>query len=644
MYTEGIGIPEPLEIDGEIYAPGTSIPSVANLKTLIVRSQNIPVLYCHKGEYRLGHTVSIHNDGTSIVAEGLLESPSQWRSEIVESFKTGARWQSSIGSGIIDPTQKTLIRPGETVKVNGQELTGPFILIDHLQLLEISIVPAGADPQTEVLLASINRSHTMTFEEFCASKGFDAATLDEVNLKALQALFNEANPAVGDPAQPQESLEAEGEEKNEEILQAESTPEVPKEAVEACGEEKVQASASPAPRGAARVFPSLNVPRVGITTAAEVPKRSEVLQASALLQLGIPGEWLTSEKGGQYSRRCVDAADHEHDTSMLGIMGEVLKASGTRPDYRNPHAIINAHKELLRASAVSTKDFGSINVFSPIIDKQMRYRYELLDSIWKKLYRKRVVADFKKVATVDITIEGKAKDLLESEDFPNLMFKSTGQEFAVSKQGVTAGISFESQINDDMGALSIVSDELLNIIVDAQTRKFWTYFWAWVGTQFSGSPKNKIAKTLTIAGLSAAKKAFRGMTDSNGRFIQCIPKALLVPLALEDPAEELFKWQWAGQDNTRMNVHHGRYEVIADPFLGADGGMSGATDTNWFMIGDTGRYPLGEFAVLRGFESPKIQEQWYDHKDALNYRALGTIGFTAYTDKLALVYSTGTSS
>ena len=236
------------------------------------------------------------------------------------------------------------------------------------------------------------------------------------------------------------------------------------------------------------------------------------------------------------------------------------------------------------------------------------------------------------------------EDLLESEDFPNLMFKSTGQEFAVSKQGVTAGISFESQINDDMGALSIVSDELLNIIVDAQTRKFWTYFWAWVGTQFSGSPKNKIAKTLTVAGLSAAKKAFRGMTDSNGRFIQCIPKALLVPLALEDPAEELFKWQWAGQDNTKMNVHHGRYEVIADPFLGADGAMSGATDTNWFMIGDTGRYPLGEFAVLRGFESPKIQEQWYDHKDALNYRALGTIGFTAYTDKLALVYSTGTSS
>ena len=251
--------------------------------------------------------------------------------------------------------------------------------------------------------------------------------------------------------------------------------------------DKLQASADPTPRGAARVFPSLNVPRAQIAPAAEVPTRSEVLQASALLNLGIPAEWLASRQGGDFSKRCVDMADRERDTSILSIMGEVLQASGTRPDYRRPYSIVSKYKETLQASGVSTKQFGDLNVFSPVIDKQMRYKYEMLDSVWKRLYKKRVVPNFNAVATVDISIEGNAKDLLENEDFPVVMFKSSGQELRTKKQGITAGISFESQINDDMGALNEVGDELLKIIVNMQTRKFWTYFWTWAGTTFTNA-------------------------------------------------------------------------------------------------------------------------------------------------------------
>ena len=585
-----------------------------------------------------------------------MESPSQWREEIVESFKTGARWQSSIGSGIIDPTQKTLIKPGETRHVNGQDLMGPFILLDRLELMEISIVPAGADPQTEVLLASIQRNVKMTFEEFCASKGFDLTTLDEVNRKALEALYNEVTPKDGDPAQPQENLEAEeeAEEKKEEKLEAdgEAEDDEKKESLEADGEtddekkEKVQASArlSSAPRGAARVFPSLNTPRVGSPSESEIPTRSEVLQASALLNLGIPAEWLASRKGGEFSKRCVDAADRERDTSILSIMGEVLQASGTRPDYRRPFSIISQYKETLQASGVSTKNFGDLNVFSPVLDKQMRYKYEMLDSVWKRLYKKRVVPNFNAVATVDISIEGNAKDLLENEDFPVVMFKSSGQELRTKKQGITAGISFESQINDDMGALNEVGDELLKIIVNMQTRKFWTYFWTWAGTTFTNASHNKIKKALSIDGLSAARKAFRSMKDSNGNFIQCLPMNLIVPLALEDKALEIFHSEWAGEATTRKNIYQHKYDVISDPYLGTDGGMTGATDTGWFLAGDTGAYPIGEYAVLSGFETPKIKKSWYDDKDALMYRALGTIGFTGYTDTLAIVYSDGTQA
>ena len=371
-------------------------------------------------------------------------------------------------------------------------------------------------------------------------------------------------------------------------------------------------------------------------------KRSDIVQASALMNLGMSGDWL--EKKGGFSPACVEAADRERsNVSMLSIMGEAIKATGGSVDYRNPRRIVEDYKAI-HASNVSTSDYGDINVFSPIIDKQMRYRYELLDSIWQRLYRRRVATDFKDVATVDFEVKGRAKDLVENEDFPQVLLTSSGAKFATGKQGIIAGISFESQVNDDMGALQVVAGELVNMIYEEHTEKFWTTFWSVVSSNYTTGNKNKTTKKLSVDGLSAAKKLFGGLKNKNGQFIHVVPQFLLVPLALEDVANNIFKWPWAGKNTTEGNVHVGKYEVVTDPFLGSEGGIPGVNDGNWFMVGDTSRYPMGEYVVLAGFETPGVRETWYDHKDALNIRALGTIGFHAYTDKLCAVFSDGTVS
>lgn len=563
-------------------------------------------------------------DGETITAEGLLESPSEWNQEVITSFKTGARWQASLGSGLVDPTQKEVVPAGEYREINGQTLTGPFIILHSLAIREISIVPAGADPQTEVLLASLNGVNTMNFDEFCASRGFDLATLDEANKTALESLFNAMNQPEGDPAN--EAVEAEAP-CEEEAVAADAAPAEPEE-------EKEEMKASVL----SRVFPSLNVPKYSAQKAELQPQRAEIFQASALLNLGVPGEWLI-ENG--YTKRCVDLADKKAgEASVLAAMGEALHACGLNPDYRNPHAIVRAYSEMLKGSNVGTKQFGDVNIFSPIIDKQMRYKYDLLEPMWQKLYRKRTVRDFNQVATVDFDVIGKAKDLIENEDFPVVALKSSGAKFNVDRQGLTAAISFESQINDDLGAIDRIGDELLDIIVDSQMNKFWTTFWACVNTNYTAAKKNKITDALTVDGISAAKTAFSSQKNANGRFLHTPAKALLVPSALEDVALNIFNWPFAGKETTEGNVHIGKYDVIADPNLGAEGGFVNS-NTGWFLIGDMKKYPLGEYGVLSGFETPAIKETWYGHKDELNIRAMATIGFFAYTDKLAAVYSTG---
>ena len=657
MFTDGIGIPEGVNVGEEFYPPGTKLPAVCDLETVRFE-QNLPILYSHNAVFRLGHTEKVENDGKSIIAEGILDSPSEWVREVVESFKAGARWQASIGSGMIDVKDKQLVKAGETVNVNGQELSGPFTLLRNLHIREISIVPAGADPETDVLLASAQTSEkkkkgsAMNFEEFAASAGFQLETLDEANRTALEALYLASNAEeiqASEETKDEESVQA-SEETEEEKVQASETSEED-EKIQASAEEedlkaseeektgeKVQAGAV---KGLSRIagLRSVNVPRSFSRPESETPKRSDVLQASALMSLGVPEKWLT--RNG-YSPRTIDAAEKEKDVTLLSIMGEALKASNVRVDYRDPKRIVEDFKEVLKSSNVSTRNFGEINVFSPIIDKQMRYRYERLESIWKKLFRERKVRDFNKVATVNFDVLGRAKDLAEMEDFPNVSLQSGGEEFAVSKQGVIAAISFESQINDDMGALDIIGDELLNMIVDVQVDKFWSVFWGKHSANFTARKGNRITEPLSIAGLTAAKKAFGSRKNANGRFVNIPAKYLLVPLSLEDEALSLFQWKW-GEGNFEGNIHVGKYEVLTDPYLGTEGGYAGASDSGWFMLGDTARYPLGEYAVLNGYESPKIQESWYDHKDALNLRALGTIGFHAYSDNLPAVYSDGSA-
>lgn len=616
----------------ETYPEGTDFPAVVDLSTAIL-TEEVPILFNHDPDRRIGRTLSLRVEDGMIVGIGELELDKDQAKDIAQS---GAHFGVSIGSGLINPADKTLVRPGETIEVNGRQLAGPFVLLSHIEVREVSITPVAADSQTSVLLASmtpIKGEPKMTFEDFAAAKGFDLTTLDEVNRVALETAFAELVQATIEEEETEpEAVAATGEEEVKPEAVAEEE-EVKPEAVAATGEEETTEAVQASIR---KLFPSLNAPRrAPLSTPV---KKSAVLQASALMQTGVPAQWL--EKQG-FSRAELDAADKTRGVdSILGLMGETLRASGRRVDYRQPTTVVDNYRELLRASAVSTQQFGDVNILSPIIDKQLRYRFEEMTPIWSKLFTKRVVRDFNEVATVDFDVTGSAKTLVENEDFPQVALQSSGQKFSVAKQGIQIGLSFESQINDDLGVLTRIADQIIYVITDSQTQEFWTMFWSLINNSYTGT--NRVNAALSVDGLSAAKKAFQSKKNAGGRFLHVPPKFLLVPPALEDVALNLFEWKW-GTDMAG-NIHVGKYEVLSDVYMGPEGGFRTATDTNWLMLADPERYPLGEYAVLSGYETPVIKETWYDHKDALQLRALGTVGFCGYTDKVPAVFSTGTGN
>ena len=647
-------------------------PVVLDLQGATFEKDPSPVLFYHDDWLPIGVTTEqtvlaagqTGNMGTRSLTEGGVYA--MWKftnsgkvaSEVSENIQNGFPYEVSVGAM---PLEMLELGRGETYEVNGYNLQGPAYVATRSTIKELSICVFGACPGTQNVkaarLAGHHQKEEINMEEKSVNTPIAASTSPEViekePVKTPEPIQAAAVEKAEAPIQAKQEDTAEAMRRLSisTIAKTACVPEGAKVCIDEAEFKTVKAAQNYALKNGitadafqrACIEASINR-SVGpvVPTSGCDSNRSQIVQASALMNLGISGDWL--EKKGGFTPSCVEAADRERaNVSMLSIMGDAIKATGGTVDYRNPRRIVEDYKAI-HASNVSTSDYGDINVFSPIIDKQMRYRYELLDSIWQRLYRRRVATDFKDVATVDFEVKGRAKDLVENEDFPQVLLTSSGAKFATGKQGIIAGISFESQVNDDMGALQVVAGELVNMIYEEHTEKFWTTFWSVVSSNYTTGNKNKTTKKLSVDGLSAAKKLFGGLKNKNGQFIHVVPQFLLVPLSLEDVANNLFKWPWAGQENTAGNVHVGKYEVVTDPFLGSEGGITGATDAGWFMVGDTGRYPLGEYVVLAGFETPGVKETWYDHKDALNIRALGTIGFHAYTDKLCAVYSDGTVS
>ena len=647
-------------------------PVVLDLQGATFEKDPSPVLFYHDDWLPIGVTTEqtvlaagqTGNMGTRSLTEGGVYA--MWKftnsgkvaSEVSENIQNGFPYEVSVGAM---PLEMLELGRGETYEVNGYNLQGPAYVATRSTIKELSICVFGACPGTQNVkaarLAGHHQKEEINMEEKSVNTPIAASTSPEViekePVKTPEPIQAAAVEKAEAPIQAKQEDTAEAMRRLSisTIAKTACVPEGAKVCIDEAEFKTVKAAQNYALKNGitadafqrACIEASINR-SVGpvVHTSGCDSNRSQIVQASALMNLGISGDWL--EKKGGFTPSCVEAADRERaNVSMLSIMGDAIKATGGTVDYRNPRRIVEDYKAI-HASNVSTSDYGDINVFSPIIDKQMRYRYELLDSIWQRLYRRRVATDFKDVATVDFEVKGRAKDLVENEDFPQVLLTSSGAKFATGKQGIIAGISFESQVNDDMGALQVVAGELVNMIYEEHTEKFWTTFWSVVSSNYTTGNKNKTTKKLSVDGLSAAKKLFGGLKNKNGQFIHVVPQFLLVPLSLEDVANNLFKWPWAGQENTAGTVHVGKYEVVTDPFLGSEGGITGATDAGWFMVGDTGRYPLGEYVVLAGFETPGVKETWYDHKDALNIRALGTIGFHAYTDKLCAVYSDGTVS
>jgi hypothetical protein len=93
-------------------------------------------------------TVSLNNN--QITSTGFIYPRySPLAANIYNTAKQGQRWQMSIAGPIRSIEE---VKEGEQVEVNGETFQGPIYIVRRMTLREITVVPVGADVNTEMIL------------------------------------------------------------------------------------------------------------------------------------------------------------------------------------------------------------------------------------------------------------------------------------------------------------------------------------------------------------------------------------------------------------------------------------------------------------------------------------------------------------
>lgn len=629
---------------GKLHVDGFDLPVVVDLQGLHA-AESVAIVLNHEPpntETTVGSTDVIANDGKSLSLAGPITGDHRPRIKAaIDQFDKGQKWQASIGALVTDQQE---IAAGQRVTVNGQTFEGPLIVARRAELKHTGILPSGADSSTSVNLAAAaatTKGKNMTFEEFLASLGVDAAKLDDTTRPAFQTAFDAMNGAPAAAAaktEPDPNMAAAAAITN---LNASITTQInaaqKQLAARLRQNAEIQAKAASHPMIAAKAIEEgwsvekteLEVLKASATTGTrptsfrnaekELPQ-GQVIEAALCLHR----KHANVEKA--FKPEILQAA-HSEFKGRVGLQQVIMLAAAGNGYYARPGESISmgnirevlafacpsARERHLQAAAFSTVNLPGI--LSNVANKEILAGYMDEDPAWMEIAEKKSVSDFKTVTSYrlldDMEYEelgpgGAIKDGAISEESYTRAAKTYAKMFVLERTQI---------INDDLGAF----DDLKARVGRGSARKLVKVFWtAFVNNSsfFTAARTNYVSGSTTNlgtdgVGLGLGVTGFRKMTSPSADGSKRVgnsqrPTLLLVPPELEFTADKLNQ---GGNLNTgtaagEENIFKNKYRPVVAWQL-SDSAYTGYSTTAWYLFGDTMKPVAVSF--LDGVETPTVE-------------------------------------
>jgi hypothetical protein len=306
------------------------------------------------------------------------------------------------------------------------------------------------------------------------------------------------------------------------------------------------------------------------------------------------------------------ARGHEHFTrsSILDIARHFIKEHG-REDVRMMGADTIIRKAMTLRSH-TTSDFPQI--LANVGNKILRTAYENTPATFQHWTVKGSAENFKQLSRVQLSEAPGLEEVAEKAEYTFGTFGESDEVFKVKKYGKLFKISWESLVNDDLGAFSRISKAFVQSakrgLNSAVYRELTDNNLMSDGKAIFHTDHGNLASpgaTVSITTLSAARLAIRtqaGLQTDDPLNIE--PKFLLVPAALETEADQVINTMEGYESTEGPGVRNPFYKkliVIPEPFLDT-------IDTDaWYISADPQFFDTVEVAYLDGEEFPFIEEE-----------------------------------
>jgi hypothetical protein len=304
-----------------------------------------------------------------------------------------------------------------------------------------------------------------------------------------------------------------------------------------------------------------------------------------------------SERGREYS-----------GVRLSDMARDLMLSRGIRVSSRNPSEIVKL------AITHTTSDFPIL--LAGTGQRALLAAYQAAQAAIKTVCRQSTAGDFRAKYALRL---GEAPKLIKVPESGELTY-GTRAEVAESYRCYTYGrifsLSREGIINDDLGAFndfvsafgqSAASLEA-QIIVDLLALN------SGAGPTMSDSKAlfhtdhgNLASSGATISDttLGAARLALRTATGIDGEtIISAAPRYLLIPAALETPAEKYLATLYPAQASNVNPFAGGKLELLVEPRLDTS-----IDEYGWYVFADPAVAPVLEYAYLEGFQGPQVESR-----------------------------------
>ncbi|WP_256203127.1 prohead protease/major capsid protein fusion protein [Pseudomonas sp. ML96] len=261
-------------------------------------------------------------------------------------------------------------------------------------------------------------------------------------------------------------------------------------------------------------------------------------------------------------------------------------------------AALGCDRQAVRAAGMhTTSDFPLL--LGGTVNRTLRAAYELAPQTWRPLGRQTTVPDFRAVTRAALGDIAALEKVNEHGEYKYGTMAEDGAPLKVAKYGKIIAITWESVVNDDLGALTRIPQSLGAAAAQTESDLVWALLLGnpnfTDGTPVFDAAHGNLAGSagaINTTTLAAARAAMRKQKSKAGHFLNLGPEFLVVGPDKELEAFQFTSSNYVPAKNADINdSRNTTLTVIVDARI---------TGNQWYLYAAPGVVDTFEYAYLEG--------------------------------------------